>query len=167
MAATPYVPLPDEVFDAPLPRTAYADEPHPVDLDLRIEQLMDELDNWRESRELRLLQTVVLDLHAIEYPEDALLVQEAVAAGWLLREFDDHYGTSAGKHGPFADEWAASGASRAYVRQEYVEYREAKAAAAEQPAPAAVEVPGPRQEPWWMRVLDFFFVKVLGATRIE
>ncbi len=169
MAPIPYVPLPDEVFDAPLPVVAYANEPSAVELDLRIEQLMDELDDWRNDREVRLLQAVVLDLHALEFPEDELLVKEAAAAAWILREVDDSFGTSAGKHGPFADEWHATGGSRAYLRQEYVEYRVAKAAEPEPAAPAAEEVQVVEQsrDPWWVRLLDPFFTKVLGWDRIE
>ncbi|WP_195911429.1 hypothetical protein, partial [Streptomyces kaniharaensis] len=131
-------------------------------------RMMDELDDWRNDREVRLLQAVVLDLHALEFPEDELLGREAMAAAWILRETDDSLGTSTGKHPPFADEWHSSGASRPYVRQEYLQYRTRPAA---EPVPAAA-VPEPTApvEPrrvWWDRLLDPIFTKWLGWQRIE
>ncbi|MFG3229886.1 hypothetical protein ACGF07_34575 [Kitasatospora sp. NPDC048194] len=179
MASLPIVPLPDELFDAPLPAVAYANEPDAVELDLLIDRLQIELDDWRTSHEVRLLQAVVLDLHALQYPEDELLRNEAVAAGWLLRELDDSLGTSTGKHRPFIEgelcEWDAAGGSRAYVRQEYLQYRveqtarveaELAAAAAKAGPPADVEPVRPRDR-WWVRLLDRFFVGYMGCQRIE
>ncbi|WP_081235576.1 hypothetical protein [Streptomyces viridosporus] len=45
------------------------------------------------------------DRRALTSTIDSLLQGEAQSNAWLLREWDDAHGTSAGKHPPFEDEW--------------------------------------------------------------
>ncbi|MFE2094922.1 hypothetical protein [Streptomyces sp. NPDC059460] len=123
VTAVEYVPLPDEVYDAPLPLDAYRQAPPIREEEAAVERLMDTTE-WRENREYRLRRAALSDRRALASTVDSLLQGEAQSDAWLLREWDDAHGTSVGKHPPFADEWHSAGGSRPYVRQEYVAWIE-------------------------------------------
>ena len=114
-----YVPLPAEVYDAPLPLDAYREAPPVEEEAAAVERLMDTTE-WRDNREYWLRRAVLADRRALMATVDSLKQGEAQSDAWLLREFDDVRGTSAGKYPPFADEWDSAGGSRPYVRQEYL-----------------------------------------------
>ncbi|MFE0582506.1 hypothetical protein [Streptomyces sp. NPDC058874] len=123
MTAVEYVPLPAEVYDAPLPLDAYRKAPPIEEEAAAVERLMDTTE-WRENREYWLRRATLSDRRALASTVDSLLQGEAQSDAWLLREWDDAHGTSAGKHPPFADEWHSAGGSRPYVRQEYAAWIE-------------------------------------------
>ncbi|MFG3158089.1 hypothetical protein ACGF7W_39320 [Streptomyces sp. NPDC048219] len=123
MTAVEYVPLPAEVYDAPLPLDAYRQAPPIEEEAAAVERLMDTTE-WRENREYWLRRAALSDRRALASTVDSLLQGEAQSDAWLLREWDDTHGTSAGKHPPFADEWHSAGGSRPYVRQEYTAWIE-------------------------------------------
>ncbi|MEU5225094.1 hypothetical protein AB0G55_20980 [Streptomyces toyocaensis] len=105
------VPLPAEGYGAPLPLDACRQAPPTEEDAAAVERLMDTTE-WMENREYWLRQAALSDRRALASTVDSLLQGEAQSDAWLLREWDDAHGTSAGKHPAFADEWHSAGGSR-------------------------------------------------------